>query len=81
MRQLGAILLKAETIKRLYLQYPKEDIRSKKYWQQMEILYTQLFNLGYREMPEKMYMQWLRSVTLQRNKYGNKQLKATLNKH
>lgn len=76
-----AILLKAETVKRLYLQHPKEDNRAIKYWQEMEILYTQLFNLGYREMPEKMYMQWLRSVTLQRNKYGNKQLKATLNKH
>jgi hypothetical protein len=73
-----AILLKAETLKRLYMQYQKEDSRSKNYYQQMEILYTQLFNLGYREMPEKMYMQWLRSVTEQQNKYGNKQLKETL---
>ena len=47
----------------------------------MEQLYIKLFDLGYREMPEKMYIQWLRSVTQQRNKYGNKELKATLNKH
>jgi hypothetical protein len=77
-----AILLKAETIKHIYekQQLAKEDKATVTY-RQMEELYTQLFILGYREMPEKMYMQWLRSVTQQRNKYGNKILKATLNKH
>ena len=73
-----AILLKAETLKRLYQQNPKEN---KSYYAEMERLYTQLFTLGYREMPEKMYMQWLHSVTQQRNKYGNKKLKAALNKN
>jgi hypothetical protein len=76
-----AILLKAETLKHIYekQQLAKDDKATATY-SQMEELYTQLFTLGYREMPEKMYMQWLRSVTQQRNKYGNKALKATLNK-
>jgi len=38
----------------------------------MEDLYVKLFNLGYREMPEKMYMDWLQSVVKERNKYENK---------
>ncbi len=77
-----AILLKAETLKHIYekQQLAKDDNAAATY-SQMEELYTQLFTLGYREMPEKMYMQWLRSVTQQRNKYGNKALKATLGKH
>lgn len=75
-----AMLLKAETLKRIYLKeqqdkFPKPTIT----FNDMEQLYTKLFDLGYREMPEKMYMQWLRSVTEQRNKYGNKQIKETLN--
>lgn len=74
-----AMLLKAETLKRMYEKeqqdkYPKTTDT----FIQMQDLYAKIFDLGYREMPEKMYMQWLRSVTEQRNKYGNKQLKETL---
>lgn len=77
-----AILLKAETIKRIYeKQKSDKDSQAVTTYNQMEQLYIKLFELGYREMPEKMYMQWLRSVTQQHNKYGNKALKATLNKH
>jgi hypothetical protein len=74
-----AMLLKAETLKRIY-EKDKQDkfpkLTSK--FNEMEELYAKLFDLGYREMPEKMYLQWLRSVTEQRNKYGNKQLNETL---
>jgi hypothetical protein len=77
-----AILLKAETTKRIYeKQKSEKDSQAETTYNQMEQLYIKLFELGYREMPEKMYMQWLRSVTQQRNKYGNKALKATLGKH
>ncbi len=77
-----AMLLKAETLKRIY-EKQKADKHSEatETYNQMEQLYIKMFDLGYREMPEKMYMQWLRSVTEQRNKYGNKALQATLNKH
>lgn len=74
-----AILLKAETFKHLYQkQKADKDSQATNTYKQMEQLYIKLFELGYREMPEKMYLQWLRSVTQQRDKYGNKQLKETL---
>lgn len=77
-----AILLKAETLKHIYEKAAKDKApTASDTYKEMENLYGKLFELGYREMPEKMYMQWLRSVTLQRNKYGNKQLKAALNKN
>lgn len=77
-----AMLLKAETLKRIY-EEQKADKNGEAIatYKQMEELYIKMFDLGYREMPEKMYMQWLRSVTQQRDKYGNKAVKATLNKH
>ncbi|MBK7882541.1 MAG: hypothetical protein IPJ81_00885 [Chitinophagaceae bacterium] len=72
-----AILLKAEVLNRMYEKQLKENDKvASQTYTEMEKLYVQLFELGYREMPEKMYMQWLNSVTQQRSKYGNKKLKA-----
>jgi hypothetical protein len=74
-----AMLLKAETLKRIYeKQKTDKSTEATEIYNQMEQLYIKMFDLGYREMPEKMYMQWLRSVTEQKNKYGNKQLQETL---
>jgi hypothetical protein len=74
-----AMLLKAETLKRIYEQQKTDkSTEATETYNQMEQLYMKMFDLGYREMPEKMYMQWLRSVTEQKNKYGNKQLQETL---
>lgn len=74
-----AMLLKAETLKRMYEKQAKEkNANAKSVYQEMEALYVKLFDLGYREMPDKMYMQWLRSVAKERDKYSNKQVKATL---
>lgn len=74
-----ALLLKAETLKQVFLheqaiKYPKPTIT----FNEMQAFYVKLFDLGYREMPEKMYMNWLKSVTKEREKYNNKKLKATL---
>jgi hypothetical protein len=72
-----AILLKAETLKHIY---EKQNVEKRKEVQttyaEMEKQYIRLFELGYREMPEKMYMQWLQSVVKQRSKYGNKKIKT-----
>lgn len=74
-----AMLLKAETLKHIYeKQNADKNNEATETYNQMEQLYIKMFDLGYREMPEKMYMQWLRSVTEQREKYTNKQLKETL---
>jgi hypothetical protein len=79
-KNVQAMLLKAETLKQVYLKQQKESPqKAKGTFNDMQDLYAKLFDLGYREMPDKMYMKWLRSVTEQKNKYSNKQLKQTLN--
>lgn len=64
-----ALLLKAETLKQVY-----EANKSKAIYKDMEATYIRLLELGYREMPERMYMQWLKSAIEQRDKFSNKQL-------
>lgn len=74
-----ALLLKAETLKRMYERMEdKKSIEAKNIYGKMEHIYITLFDLGYREMPEGMYMQWLLSVNKQREKYSNKKLKEAL---
>lgn len=74
-----ALLLKAETLKRIYeKQRTDKHAEANNTYAQMERLYVQLFDLGYREMPDKMYLQWLASITKQRNKFSNKQFKETV---
>lgn len=74
-----ALLLKAETLKRLY-EYQKKDSSTlaAASYQEMEKTYVHLFDLGYREMPDKMYLQWLLSVNEQKEKYSNKQVREAL---
>jgi hypothetical protein len=74
-----AMLLRAETLKRVYEKQANENNKQAKIiYHQMEELYAKLFDLGYREMPEKMYMKWLQSVVKERNKYSNRALKETV---
>lgn len=71
-----AILLKAETMKKLYLKEQAEKYPKMTYTPvQMAKLYGQLFDLGYREMPEKMYEKWLQSVRKEKAKYENVNMK------
>lgn len=75
-----ALLLKAETLKHIYeKQKAAKDRQAGNTYGQMETIYARLFDLGYREMPEKMYMQWLMSINEQKKKYTNKNIKRTLN--
>jgi hypothetical protein len=70
-----AMLLKAETMKRVYeKQKNAQDEAAAATYKAMEGLYTKLFELGYREMPEKMYRQWLESVVKEKEKYANRKL-------
>jgi hypothetical protein len=39
----------------------------------MNSLYMQLYQLGYRQMPEQMYVEWLTSLKTEKEKYTNKQ--------
>ncbi|MBV4357146.1 hypothetical protein [Pinibacter aurantiacus] len=77
-----ALLLKAETGKRMYQKEKFNKINtSSASFKEMEQLYTQIYNIGYREMPDKMYMQWLRSVVEQSEKYSNKQFADVIRKN
>lgn len=68
-----ALLLKAETMKRIYEREKDEKhIDDKALFGKMEQLYGQLYDLGYREMPENMYKAWLESVMKEKDKYTNK---------
>jgi hypothetical protein len=70
-----AMLLKAETLKRVYEKEKlQKSVAAKEIYHQMEQLYVKLFDLGYREMPDKMYQQWLLSVVNEREKYNNKRV-------
>ncbi|MFT4023320.1 MAG: hypothetical protein QM664_06005 [Flavihumibacter sp.] len=55
-----ALLQKAETLQKIYLKQkqlndPKQEVT----YQLMSSAYIYLATLGYREMPEKMYLQWI----------------------
>ena len=69
-----AMLLKAETLKRIYEKLKKENNANatNTSYSTMEQLYVKLYDLGYREMPESMYKDWLLSVMQQKDKYNNK---------
>lgn len=70
-----AILLKAETLKRNYEAKARKDKQAAKaIYTEMEKCYAQLFELGYREMPESMYLNWLKSLDTEKVKYQNRNL-------
>jgi hypothetical protein len=74
-----AMLLKAETLKHIYeWQKGKKLPRTKGKFIEMESLYLKLFDLGYREMPDKMYREWLQSVNVEKGKYINQQVQGAL---
>ena len=43
-------------------------------WEEMRSTYEKIHKLGYRTMPEKMYVDWLVSLKAEREKYSNKQV-------
>ena len=79
----NAVLLKAEIRlkqlqviqKRYGYAYLKEVTvypEAKILWDEMNSLYMRLYTLGYRQMPEQMYVEWLTSLKTEREKYSNK---------
>jgi hypothetical protein len=81
---INAMMLKAETLLRLLKQlqkdthytYLKEVTKlpdGKAKWDEMNALYGKMLQLGYRQMPEQMYVEWLTSLKTEKEKYTNKQ--------
>lgn len=70
-----ALLLKAETLKRIYLKEKGENTPdAQATYNEMEHTYVALVKLGYREMPYKTYQKWLKSIKENKENYINKKL-------
>ncbi|KAA0127229.1 hypothetical protein FY557_13745 [Chryseobacterium sp. SN22] len=52
----------------------QQDPKAKELMQLMTKEYTHIYELGYRQMPEEMYLDWLVSLKTEREKYENKKL-------
>lgn len=81
----NARLLKAETKKKMFdalmakftAQYPADILNmpeAQKLFSEMTNLYAQIHEMGYRKMPEEMYLDWLVSLKEERIKYENKEI-------
>ncbi len=83
------LLLKSETYQSLFTEglsknsykTPKEYITNNKeatqLFNDMQALTKHIYDLGYRRMPEKMYLDWLASLTTEKEKYTNKNINFT----
>lgn len=82
----SAMILKAETLKKMYEAEMKvkkatnpsqlfTDARAKKQYDEMQYLYVTALEMGYREMPERMYIDWLTSV--EKEKFKNQKINNT----
>lgn len=85
---ISAMILKAEIIKQQIERQMREqkvtnpkqlfsDSKLKEKYLTMQELYVRVLEMGYREMPERMYIEWLTSVELQKNKYSNQKISNT----
>jgi hypothetical protein len=60
-----------------HAKYPAELLHIKEaqeLFAEMTLLYSQIHQLGYRKMPEDMYMAWLLSLKEERSKYENRKI-------
>ena len=75
----NALILKAETIKR-QIKAETDNDKANKMFADLENQYKFIHKIGYRNMPEEMYLNWLISLKTERNKFENKKLN-TFNKN
>jgi len=73
-KYINAMLLKAETLTDLYKQLDKNSEQGKKIYAQMNETYTRIHELGFRKMPQGMYLNWLKSAGTQTTNYRMKSL-------
>ncbi len=76
-KYINAMLLKAETLTALYKQSHKDSEQGKKLFAKMNEIYTHIHELGYRKMPQGMYLNWLKSSGTQTTNYRMKSLLRT----
>jgi hypothetical protein len=83
---INALLLQSETYQALFKQrlatgkyenaasFIKTDEGGKQLFNEMEGKVKQIHQLGYRRMPENMYMEWLTALKTQKDKFSNKNI-------
>lgn len=82
---INGLILKAETYKKVFekqmakqgVQYPSDlfsNSDSKKLYDDMQSQYVHIHQLGYRKMPNEMYVNWLTDLKREREKYINKEM-------
>jgi len=81
---INALLLKAETQKKLFenemllrsMENPNDLIEQSEEYRnlflEMQNIYVKIHQLGYRQMPEEMYLDWLLSLEKEKERYQNK---------
>lgn len=85
-----ALILKAETHKAQFekimdrkslksdnpenIKLVQQDPKAKELFDSMNKEYGHIYDIGYRQMPEEMYIEWLVSLKTERDKYENKKL-------
>ena len=74
-----ALILKAETHKK-QIQKITDKVEHDLKFKELEKEYANIHQIGYRNMPEDMYLNWLVTLKTERNKYENKALN-TISKH
>ena len=68
-------LMKEKKLKKPDVLFSDQSIKDM--YDQMESTYIQLHKLGYRQMPEEMYLQWLNLLKEEPDKYANQRMKVT----
>lgn len=69
-----ALLLKAETHKEQYQKMEQSDPNAKELLSSLNREYNHIHKIGYRNMPEGMYLEWLVSLKTERKKYEDVRL-------
>ncbi|PHR43740.1 MAG: hypothetical protein COA32_15915 [Fluviicola sp.] len=80
-QNINALILKAETLKKQYdvFKSNNEIGKAQQTYTQMQQLYVKGLEMGYREMPLAMYLEWLSSINEQKDKYVNSEINRTFN--
>jgi len=75
----AAAIYKADILRKQYQAAKRlQPEQASKIYQEMEQLYVRIVGTGYREMPEKMYQDWLQSVNKEKGKYTNERVRHAL---
>jgi hypothetical protein len=76
---INAMLLKAETLRKNYEYFIRlnQTLKAQETFQEMEKIYVMGVELGYREIPQEIYDEWIESIHEEQEKYINQNINGT----